>query len=151
MATIRNRDRIELSWDGVYFYFEDGNGRTTLFNPTSGSDVTSVNSLTGVVSITESNLDNSDLSTITTDTTALNSVSYYYADTSSNDITITLDATGITTKKIWTIKKTSASNVLYITPAGGATIDDDSDGVTITLNQTWIKIQFDGTNFKIIG
>lgn len=152
MALIGSLDAIKLLQDTStgLFYYVDANGNYKQFGGGIG-DVDSVNGLTGDVEISKTNLVDSGLEVITSDTVASSSTSYYYVDTSLNDVTITLNPIGITTKKTWTIKKTSGLNTLYIVPSIGYTIDDDSEGVLITLNQTPITIQFNETNFKIIG
>jgi len=37
MTVIRNRDKIDLTWDGTTFYYEDGNGRVQEFSNGEGS------------------------------------------------------------------------------------------------------------------
>jgi len=91
---------------------------------------------------------------ITTDTTTVGVVDTYKADTSSNDITVTLDPLVYNIGEICNIKKTHANNTLTV--EGGldgfglaTTIDDDNEQI-ITSKDTSISCQFDGTNFIII-
>jgi Major tropism determinant N-terminal domain len=67
----------------------------------------------------------------------------------SGNVTITLPTSGISTGKIYTIKKTdSSSHTVTLAPSSG-TIDGQSNAVT-SVQYTSLDVQFDGTNYWII-
>lgn len=92
--------------------------------------------------------------TITSDTTASADVDTYLVDTSSGDVTLTLDLVGV--GKTWNIKKVASANTMTIIGAiGGAgsaiEIDNDSGGISdTTLNNSYTVQQDENSEFKII-
>jgi len=87
-------------------------------------------------------------STKTTDFTALNTVRYYLVDTSSNDVDIDLDVTGLDVGTEWYFIKTSGNNTMDLTPATG--LINGVGTVPITGAYDVTKVVTDGTNFYIL-
>lgn len=74
----------------------------------------------------------------------------YEVDTTSGDVTVTLDKTAYsyTTAQVWNFKKMVAANTMIIAAASGTI--DGSATVSATTQYTNISIQFDGNNFIIL-
>ena len=63
--------------------------------------------------------------------------------------TVTLPTSGIATGQIYIIKATAASPTVTISPASGTI--DGSASATISAQYGFKQVQFDGTNYWIIG
>lgn len=91
---------------------------------------------------------------ISSDTTARSSRGMYVTDTSTGDVTITLDAD--TLRKGWTAEfpKISEGGTLYIQPSGGtqqdpATLLGSTDPLAVVNQFDAPQIRFDGKNFYL--
>jgi len=89
-----------------------------------------------------------DIKTITANTTTALVIGTYKVDTSLGNITVTLLTTGVVKGKTWTINKVAAANTLTIVAESGTVQYKTS--ATVTVKETSLTFQFDGTNFIII-
>ena len=118
------------------------------------SDVTLINtnSVTvisgGVTYLNGELIGEGSILTITSSTPADASVKTYLADTTSGNVLLTLPSAP-TVGKAWNVKLTEASNYCQLRTAGSETIDGASTK-NITVLNTTVTVQYDGTNYIII-
>ena len=119
--------------DGGYIYQDaQGQNRTSSFITDAQAGETGANTVTAISSNTTAE--------ITTKT--------YAVDTSSGNVRLTFDSAEYTNGDYWNVKLIDATNKITLATTSG-TIDGYSE-VDITVLNTNLTIQFDGTNYIIL-
>jgi hypothetical protein len=152
----RNAKYIEVYGDGNKVYSDTNNIKISGDNNVVNSGLKNVSLInTNNQTVTSSNVTyvNGELKgdgsvvTITSATTAEESVTTYLVDTSSANVLVSLP-TDVNIGKVWNVKLIDATNACTLRCAG-RTIDGNATELITRLN-TCISVQYDGLNYNII-
>ena len=152
----RNAKYIEVYGDGNKVYSDTNNIKISGDNNVVNSGLKNVVLInTNNQTVTSSNVTyvNGELKgdgsvvTITSATTAEESVTTYLVDTSSANVLVSLP-TDVNIGKVWNVKLIDATNTCTLRCAG-RTIDGNATELITRLN-TCISVQYDGLNYNII-